>query len=182
MFFRNQRLDGALIVIEVDVTRAIYFKAGRVVGASSDCVFEQLGRVLRRAERVSPEVADRLRALEETGGLAAAVRAVIPDLARWGVETRVWEIVAALFFVHGGHFVIVEGAPKLGEVPALDIAPTDLALEGLRRYDEWRNAKSSSGGVEKPPSPEAEEAPAAEMPSPPSASPLDVVSPTPANP
>src|SRR5262245_47594251 len=177
MFFRNQRLDGALIVIDVDVTRAIYFREGRVVGASSDCVFEQLGRVLRRAERVSAEVSERLCALEETGGLDAAVRAVIPDLARWGVETRVWEVVAALFFVHGGHFVIVEGAPNLGDVPALDLAPTDLAIEGLRRYDEWRNGKPQNPPPQTPRRTTEAAPPATTSPTP-SAPALDVATPT----
>ena len=41
----------------------------------------------------------------------------------------------------------MDGKPDLGEMPATDLSPTDLALEGLRRYDEWRHG---AAGVPKP--------------------------------
>lgn len=138
-FGRNQHLDGALVVIEADTTRAIYFRKGRAVGAASDVLFERLGRVLARCEVVDEETAHRIVGREETQGLAAAAAEVTPEVAAWALETRVWDIAASLFLVPSGHFVIVEGTPDLADLPSIDISPTDLALEGLRRYDEWRN-------------------------------------------
>jgi hypothetical protein len=138
-FGRNQHLDGALVVIEADTTRALFFRKGRAVGAASDVLFERFGRVLARCEVVDEALARDLVGREETHGLAAAVGAVTPEIAAWALETRVWDIAAALFLVPSGHFVIVEGTPALDALPAIDISPTDLALEGMRRYDEWRN-------------------------------------------
>jgi hypothetical protein len=154
-FFRNQHLAGALLVIDPDTVRVIYFHRGRVIGAGSDCIFERLGRVLARGGLVEEATAHRLVEREEASGLAAAVAELPPDVARWGIETRVWDIAAALFLVHGGHFVIVEGTPDLVELPAVDLAPTDLALEGLRRYDEWRHGDKGPDVCTSRPEPEA---------------------------
>lgn len=138
-FARNQRLDGALVVIEPDVLRAIYFRNGRAVGASSDVLFERLGRILLRGGLVDERAATQLVAREEAAGLASAAAEVTPEAAAWALETRVWDVAAALFLVRAGHFVIVEGTPELGGLPAIELSPSDLALEGLRRYDEWRH-------------------------------------------
>jgi hypothetical protein len=138
-FGRNQRLDGALILIDDDVLRAIYYRQGRVIGADSSVLFERLGRVLLRAALVDEATAGALISAEEASGVAAAVAVLPADVARFGLERRTWDIAAGLFLIHRGNFIIIEGAPNLGAVEALDISPMDLAIEGLRRYDEWRN-------------------------------------------
>jgi hypothetical protein len=173
-FGRNQRLDGALVVVDADVLRAIYYREGRVVGADSNVIFERLGRVLLRAGVVDEAIAADLVAREEANGVAAAAAAVPADAAKFGLERRAWDISAALFLVPKGHFVIVEGAPDLGDMEPLDLAPTDLALEGLRRYDEWRRG---SAGV---PIPERR-APETRPPTPPPPRP-DAAAPPPPSP
>ena len=149
-FGRNQRLDGALILIDEDVLRAVYYEEGRVVGADSNVAFERFGRVLRRADAVDEATAELLVHLEETGGILTAAPMVPPETARFGLERRVWEVAASLFLIHRGHFLIVEGKPDLGALVKLDMNPMDLALEGLRRYDEWRNATSSTPRPQRP--------------------------------
>lgn len=141
-FGRNQKLAGALIVFDDDVVRAIYYRGGRVVGVETNVLFERLGRVLLRAGSVNEGLAADLVEREERQGLAAATALVTGEVARWGLETRAWDVTAALFLVHGGHYLIVDGAPELGTLEALDLSPMDLALEGLRRYDEWRRSGS----------------------------------------
>lgn len=141
-FGRNQKLDGALIVLDADVVRAIYYRGGRVVGVETNVLFERLGRILLRAGSVTEGLADDLVDREESQGLAAAAALVTGEVAHWGLETRAWEVTAALFLVHGGHYLIVEGVPDLGTLTPLDLSPMDLALEGLRRYDEWRRSGS----------------------------------------
>ena len=143
-FGRNQRLDGALILIDEDVLRAVYYLKGVVIGAESNVLFERLGRVLQRADAVDEATATELVRLEETSGVAAATATLSPEVARFALERRAWEISAALFLIHRGHFLIVEGAPVLGAVEPLALSATDLALEGLRRYDEWRNGESGA--------------------------------------
>jgi hypothetical protein len=138
-FGRNQRLDGALILIDDDVLRALYYRQGRVVGADSNVLFERLGRVLLRAALVDDATASALISAEEASGVGAATAVLPADVARFGLERRTWDIAAGLFLIHRGNFLILEGAPELGAVEALDLSPMDLAIEGLRRYDEWRN-------------------------------------------
>lgn len=138
-FGRNQRLDGALILIDDDVLRAIYYRQGRIIGADSNVLFERLGRVLLRAALVDDSMAGALISAEEASGVAAATAVLPADVARFGLERRAWDIAAGLFLIHRGNFLILEGAPELGAVEALDLSPMDLAIEGLRRYDEWRN-------------------------------------------
>lgn len=138
-FGRNQRYDGALVVIDEDVARAVIFKGGRIVGASSDFLFERLARILRRGELVDDDAMRRLQEMEEAGGTVQAIAHLQPAVAAWAVETQVWEVVAALFLVREGHFLFIEGEPDLGSVPEMDLNPMDLAIEGLRRYDEWRH-------------------------------------------
>lgn len=156
-FARNQRLDGALIVVDLDTMRVLYFRGGRVVGADTTVVFERLGRVLHRAGLVDEATAAAATATEETSGVAAAAAALAVESVRVGLDLRAVEIAASLFFVHHGHFLIVEGEPNLRDLPALDLVPTDLALEGLRRYDEWRHGKKPA--TPSPPPAEAAAAP-----------------------
>jgi hypothetical protein len=138
-FGRNQQLDGAIIFVDVDVLRSLYFRKGRVVGGESDVIFERLGQVLRRGGLLDADTARAFTAREEDAGVAAVVADLPREAVRWGLERRVWEIAAALFLMRGGHFLIVEGPPDLGAIDLIDLSPTDLALEGLRRYDEWRH-------------------------------------------
>ena len=149
-FGRNQRLDGALILIDEDVLRAIYYHGGHVIGAESNVLFERLGRVLQRAGEVEEATAAELVRLEETRGVAAATAALPAATARFALERRAWEIAAALFLMHRAHFLIVEGEPDLGAVERLELNAMDLALEGLRRYDEWRNGESGSPHPRRP--------------------------------
>lgn len=149
-FGRNQRLDGALILIDEDVLRAVYYRGGTVIGAESNVLFERLGRVLERAGQVDEATAADLVRLEETGGVGAAMAVLPTETVRFALERRVWEIAAALFLIHRGHFLIVEGMPNLGDVEALELNAMDLALEGLRRYDEWRNGESGAPLPDRP--------------------------------
>jgi hypothetical protein len=149
-FGRNQRLDGALVIVDVDTMRAIYFSEGRVVGADSNVLFERLGRVLLRAGVIDATTAASLVAREEAAGVGSAASALPPETAQFGLERRAWEIVSALFFVPDGHFLVVEGAPELGPTVALDLNPMDLAIEGLRRYDEWRNGAQGAPIPDRP--------------------------------
>ena len=36
----------------------------------------------------------------------------------------------------------IEGEPNLGELPSFSVPPMQLAMEGMRCYDEWRNTPS----------------------------------------
>jgi hypothetical protein len=143
-YARNQELNAALVLVEQEVLRTLYFSDGMVIGADSNVLFERLGRVLGHAEIVTEADADALVEVEERQGVAAAAARLSPDAAHWGLERRVWEIAAGLYFMPHAHFMLVDGAPDLGALPRFHIPPMDLAMEGLRRYDEWRNRTTPS--------------------------------------
>lgn len=138
-YARNQEIDAALVLVEQDVLRILYFEKGLVIGADSNVLFERLGRILGQAAVVTKEDADQLIEVEEREGVAAAAARLSPDATHWGLERRVWEVAAGLYFMPHAHYMLVDGVPDLGALPRFTIAPMDLAMEGLRRYDEWRN-------------------------------------------
>ncbi len=160
-FGRNQRLSGALVVIDSDTLRVLFFRGGHVVGADTNVLFERLGRVLLRAGLVPEATARTMVEGEERAAIAAAAVTLTPDAVRAALAERATEVAAALFFVHHGHFLIVDGEPDLGDVPSIDLNPTDLALEGLCRYDEWRHGKMA------PSKPKGVPAPTPDSPVPP---------------
>lgn len=158
-FARNQKHDGAFVVLQDDVERVLYFQSGTIVGADSNVLFERLGRVLLRAGTLDREGERQVTSCEEQRGLLMAASLLPKEAAQWGLEKRVWEVGTALYFMGSAHFLIVDGLPDLGDLPLVSVAPMDLAMEGLRRYDEWRNGKPSS--EEKPTGPERRVQPAA---------------------
>ena len=141
-FARSQKLDGALVVAEAEVERALIFRDGDVIAALSNVLFERLGRILHREGVINTEDRDAVEEAEELQGIEAAADMLPAEAARWGLERRIWDITTVLYFTRNAHFVIVEGQPNLGELPSFCVPPVQLAMEGMRCYDEWRNAPS----------------------------------------
>lgn len=150
-YARNQEIDAALVMVEEDVTRILYFSQGFVIGADSNVLFERLGRVLGGAGILEKEAARDLSDTEELQGVAGAAARISPEAASWGLERRVWEIAAGLYFMPHAHYILVDGEPNLGDLPRFKIPPMELAVEGLRRYDEWRNRSHAKKPAASPP-------------------------------
>lgn len=146
-YARNQELDAALVMVEKDVLRILYFAKGMVIGADSNVFFERLGRILGNAEIVQEDAAEILLDLEEREGVASAAARISPDAAHWGLERRIWEVSSGLYYMPHAHYMLIDGEPDLGDLPRFHIPPMDLAMEGLRRYDEWRNRKMAPAPV-----------------------------------
>ncbi|MFV1957826.1 MAG: DUF4388 domain-containing protein [Planctomycetota bacterium] len=142
MYARNQELDAAFVLVEKDVLRTLYFSCGLAIGADSNVIFERLGRILGNADIVSEEEADTLVEIEEREGVAAAAARISPEAVHWGLERRIWEVACGLYYMPRAHYLLVDGEPDLGDLPRFLIPPMDLAMEGLRRYDEWRHRKT----------------------------------------
>jgi hypothetical protein len=139
-FAEHHVRDAALVIGDADAVRVLYLADGRVVGADSDVIFERLGRTLRRRGAVTPEEADAVLELETSAGIDVAAGLLPRETLEFGLEQRTWEIGTNLPLVHGAHFLLVAGTPNLGPLPRLSISPQDLAIEGMRRYDEWRRS------------------------------------------
>lgn len=149
-FLRNQKYDGAFVLLQDDVVRVLYARHGTIVGADSNVLFERLGRVLHRAGTLDRESSRNVVTCEEQRGLAAAVRLLPPETAVWGLDKRAWEIGTALFFMSGAYFLFLDGEPSLEGVPPVAVPPMELAMEGLRRYDEWRHKAAAAPAGEAP--------------------------------
>jgi len=121
-----------------------------LVGADSNVLFERLGRVLFKGGVIDKTDANALVDCEERVGMERAVKLVPAEAAFWGLERRAWDIGAGLYFMGHAHFLFVDGKPDLGAVPLLSIEPVQLAMEGLRRYDEWRNGPRRKSTEPKP--------------------------------
>ncbi len=150
-FARNQGFSGAFVTLQDEVERVLWLRQGTIVGADSNVLFERLGRVLQRAGTLDRAGERQVVACEEQRGLLAATALLPPDAVRWGLERRIWEVGAALPFMSGAHFLFVDGVPDLGDLPVFEVPPMDVAMEALRRYDEWRNGGSTgSAGTAEP--------------------------------
>lgn len=141
-FCTNQALDGALVVADADDVRVLLFRKGHVAAASSTVLFERLGRILYREDLLGREDMVDLVEIEDKQGMVAAVARLPEAAARWAAQRRIGEIATTLCFARRAHFIIVEGEPRLEGIPAFQIPTTQLAMEGLRAYDEWRNGPS----------------------------------------
>jgi hypothetical protein len=139
-YSKNQSVDGAFVLVQEEALRALYLAKGVVIGAESNVLFERLGRVLLRLGRLTADDAQRVVQVEETQNTAAAASMLPADVAVVGLDRRAWEVGTALTFMGPSHFVFIEGTVDLEPLPRLSIAAMDLAIEGVRRYDEWRNA------------------------------------------
>jgi hypothetical protein len=148
-FTQNNKLDAALVLTEGDTTRVLYFHAGTLIGATSSVLFERIGRLLYRAGAVTHEASDILIDIEDQQGAAALLDWVPEPTLAWAAERRVWEVVAGLYVAGAGHFVLVEGLARLDRALTSELDPTQVALEGMRRHDQWRN-RSAGGAAAKP--------------------------------
>ncbi len=149
-FAKNNTLDAALVIVEHETERVLYFEGGLIVGAASNVLFERLGRVLYTAEVVSHEDSGTLIDLEERKGETALLSLLPEEAISWAAEKRIWDVGAALYFVTKGHFMFIEGPPELS-ITAATLDPMAVALEGMRLHDQWRNKSSKDAGPRKKP-------------------------------
>jgi hypothetical protein len=138
-FAANNKLDAALVLVDEDTERVLYFEGGLLIGAASNVLFERIGRLLYRIREVDHVTSEALIEAEEKHGPAALETWMPRAILGWAAERRIWEIVAALYLVPRGHFVLVEGKPELGRLLTTALDPMHVALEGLRQHDQWRH-------------------------------------------
>jgi len=147
---KERRWSGALVLVESDAERVLYFSSGKLVGASSTVLFERLGRLLYQVGVVTHESSNTLVDAEESRGAHALLLWISSGHLAWAVERRVWEVVAAIHFVKRGHYVFVEGEPEI-QGPRVSLDADEVAREGKRRHEAYRTG-SASDDAYRPPS------------------------------
>ncbi len=144
-------LSGALVIVESDAERVLYFHEGNLIGAASTVLFEHLGRLLYKAGVVSHEASSTLVDAEEALGGHAMLMWLSTRHLLWAVERRIWEVAAAVHLIKRGHFVFIQGTPDLN-CPIVSLDPEAVAAEGARLHDELLEGTGETDEVYHPPS------------------------------
>ncbi len=130
---------GILSLTSNRVRKALFFKDGRVVFATSNVASDRLGEVLFHEDKITREQNDlSLRALsrgKRQGRVLVEMGALSPDDLWTGVQSQVREIVLGVFKWGEGQFHFEESPLPERERITVDLDVTALVLEGLRRLD-----------------------------------------------
>ena len=139
------RKTGTLYLHRRSIEKRIVFENGTVYSSWSNHPRESLGQFLIRDRRVSEEQLFRALLRQEQngqmlGGILVAEGVITEDELRQALTTKAEETVYDLFLWADGAFEFREG-----DLPALqhvDLAVTNVILEGIRRVDEWNRIRS----------------------------------------
>jgi len=154
--FRNvafNGLTGVLTVTERDRTAAIFFEDGTIRAYRANRALDYEA-IAERADAAPPDAIDVARRRGRRQTLRNTLHATgVLDAERYdiGVRTAVEEEVILLFGRKEASFVFDENTPPANAFDAeqlecnLDIDPETLAMEAVRRNDEWHDIARNIG-------------------------------------
>lgn len=142
-FLAMIRQTGKLVVrrAQPQLERAIHWKEGEIIFASSSSPEHSLGQFLLRNGKITQEQYDeskrRVTPQLRHGKLLVQMGALSPKDLWWGVKNQVLEIIYSLFTWKDGDFSFVESNDDLAqERIVLQINTASVIMEGIRRLDE----------------------------------------------
>ncbi len=172
------RKTGTLVVDNGSIEKRIFFEHGRIIASASNDAQESLGHFLiERGLLDDATLAHALKLQEATGILLGKVLVTLGSLSEADLERtlrlKLEESVYDLFRWPGGDFRFLSGElPEQAMVP-LSLDVTTLVLEGLHRYDVWKERQSGETreierpAITAPPAPpQTAEVAAGELPEP----------------
>lgn len=128
---------GILSLTESGARKALYFKTGRVVFATSNQAKDRLGEILVRSGRITEEQnasAGRALGLGRRQGRVLVEQGVLtPDELWVAVQTQVREIVFSVIAWDEGSFHFEQSVLPERERITVDLDVTSLIVEGVRR-------------------------------------------------
>jgi hypothetical protein len=135
------RASGKLLLRQGPLERAIHWKDGEIVFATSNSNEHSLGRFLLRNGKISQrqyeESKARVTAQTRHGKLLVQMGAISPKDLWWGVKNQALEILYSLFGWQAGTFTFGDSADELAnERIVLSINTSSVIMEGIRRLDE----------------------------------------------
>lgn len=144
-FLAMGHMTGTLWLTQDDRQLSLVFKAGKIIGASSDERCTRLGQMLVYAGRISRQALEEALALQDGPYEGKRIGEILIDRGllsteelqstlKLQLEEEIWD----LFSWDNGHFRFEQGPVVESEFVtiALDVEP--LLLEGSRRTDEWQ--------------------------------------------
>src|SRR5207248_9381700 len=140
-FLAMIRVTGKLILRQAKMERAIHWKEGEVVFATSNSPEHTLGQFLLRNGKITQEQYDesaqRVGPNMRHGKALVQMGAISPNDLWWGLKNQALEIIYSLFTWSEGSFSFVEmGEETLNERIVLSINTSSAIMEGIRRLDE----------------------------------------------
>jgi hypothetical protein len=140
-FLAMIRATGKVMLRQAKMERAIYWKDGEIVFASSNSPEHSLGMFLLRNGKITQAEYDeskrRVTAQLRHGKLLVQMGAISPKDLWWGVKNQALEIIYSLFSWNEGTFVFGDAADELlQERIVLSINTSTVIMEGIRRLDE----------------------------------------------
>jgi hypothetical protein len=140
-FLAMIRATGKVLLRQARIERAIYWKEGEIVFASSNSPEHSLGMFLLRNGKITQQEYDeskrRVTAQVRHGKLLVQMGAISPKDLWWGVKNQALEIIYSLFSWKEGTFVFGDAADELlQERIVLSINTSTVIMEGIRRLDE----------------------------------------------
>jgi hypothetical protein len=140
-FIAMIRRSGNLIVRKGDRERAIQWKDGEIVFATSNSAEDSLGHfLLRNGKITSDQYEESNRRVTPTmrhGKVLVMMGALSPKDLWWGVKHQVLDIIYGLFAWKEGKFFFCEPDGDGGrERITLSINTSSVIMEGIRRIDE----------------------------------------------
>ena len=135
------RRTGKLIVRNLSLERAIHWKEGEILFATSNSHEHSLGQFLLRNGKISQqEYEESLRRLtpqSRHGKLLVQMGALSPTDLWWGVKNQGLEIIYSLFSWNQGGFAFYDSVEETREERiTLSTNTSSIIMEGIRRMDE----------------------------------------------
>lgn len=140
------RETGKLVIRNQDLERAIYWKDGDIVFASSSSPEHSLGQFLLRNGKITREQYEeskrRVTPQLRHGKLLVQMGAISPKDLWWGVKNQVLEIIYSVVGWKEGEFAFHDSDDELAqERIVLQINTSSVIMEGIRRLDESARIK-----------------------------------------
>lgn len=139
-FMSMIRQSGRLTLRNGPLERAIFWREGDVVFATSNSHEHSLGQFLLLNGKITEEQyrasMDKVTPETRHGKLLVQMGAISPKELWWGVKNQVLEIIYSLFSWEAGYFELHASHEELSERITLSINSSSLIMEGIRRLDE----------------------------------------------
>jgi Domain of unknown function (DUF4388) len=149
--------SGVLTFRNSEFTKSLYVHNSRVLFAASTDPDERLGESLLLRGKISArqylEASKLIQQGRRLGAILVEMGALDPEDLIPAVEQQVREILMDLFQWTRGEYEFVIKEIDPGDVLALNVAPENLVLEGIRRSRAWSRIYGGIGGLETVPFP-----------------------------
>lgn len=141
----TSKMNGTLKITKDKDEKAIYFRSGMLIYATSNDSQDLFGNILLKKGRISREELNKVIAGQQGGKKIGALLVERKLFSREEIieclKLQIEEIVYSLFGWKGGSFEFVQDQTPPPDVILTELNPMNIIMEGTRRIDEWEELK-----------------------------------------